>query len=465
MEEEEFLLRVKQIAKDNGITIGDLKKLVRARRREIAPPDNDYNDPKAWPDAVDVDDILDELVRLARRFTVLPANGAEKLATWIAFTYVWRSFDTATRLRIYAPEKECGKTTVLDFIAAICWRPDTCINTSTAAFFRSIEDDKPTLLLDELASYVKEDSDIRSVLNGGFSPNGKVKRVDKSGDRLFVRRFSCWAPVAYAYTGELPTNFDQLLSRSISIILKRRKASEKIESMSGPIRRGEFNDLRRRLKRFGDDYAEALAAAEPEIPNGLINRMENNWRPLFAIADLAGEEWGERVRNSVDQPGEEQRSLREQLLSDIRDVFEKHEASDGFLPSEMLVHALNHIEGAPWAESNRGREMTKNSLARMLRADVRPRRDRAGDNRGYHAVDFTEVWDRYLDPIIEEKKQHASPDQPSERQKYSAEPDKNGQATEKTEEKMSDGCSDGCFDQPSEPSETDPDGWSYHLDE
>jgi hypothetical protein len=193
--------------------------------------------------------------------------------------------------------------------------------------------------------------------------------------------------------------------------------------------------------------------------------MENNWRPMFAIADLAGEEWGERIRNAVDHPGEEQRSLREQLLSDIRDVFEKHEAEDGFLSSEMLVHALNHIEGAPWAESNRGREMTKNSLARMLRADVRPRHDQNKANRGYHAVDFTEVWDRYLDQKEIEKNMQASPDQPSIRPEYSAGPDKSGQGTEKTEEKNADGCPDGCFDQPSQPSGDDPDGWSYHLDE
>jgi Protein of unknown function (DUF3631) len=49
--------------------------------------------------------------------------------------------------------------------------------------------------------------------------------------------------------------------------------------------------MSRKAARWTQDYADAIAAADPEMPDGIINREADNWRPLLSVADEAGGEW------------------------------------------------------------------------------------------------------------------------------------------------------------------------------
>ena len=194
--------------------------------------------------------------------------------------------DVTPRLQITAPEKGCGKSVTIDFLELVVYRPDPAANISTAAFFRTVEQFRPTLLIDEVDSFAREDSDIRNVLNSGHHVRGRVKRT--VGDNHEVRSFSTFAALAYNHIGELPRVYNTLVDRSITIALVKRLPSEKVERLSGPRRRDEFKDLRRKLKRFANDNMTALANAEPVMPPDVINRLADNWTPLLAIADVAG---------------------------------------------------------------------------------------------------------------------------------------------------------------------------------
>ena len=46
--------------------------------------------------------------------------------------------------------------------------------------------------------------------------------------------------------------------------------------------------LARKVARWTTDNAERLPRSDPEMPAGIINREADNWRPLLAIADVAG---------------------------------------------------------------------------------------------------------------------------------------------------------------------------------
>ena len=77
--------------------------------------------------------------------------------------------DLTPRLPISAPEQECGKS-VHRFSGKVVYRADPAANISTAAFFRAVEQYRPRLLIDEVDSFAREDSDIRNVLNTGSRP-------------------------------------------------------------------------------------------------------------------------------------------------------------------------------------------------------------------------------------------------------------------------------------------------------
>jgi putative DNA primase/helicase len=65
------------------------------------------------------------------------------------------------RLFIKAPEKGCGKTTLLDVIGRLVSRPLIASNISAAALFRTIEACNPTILLDEADSFLRHNEDLR----------------------------------------------------------------------------------------------------------------------------------------------------------------------------------------------------------------------------------------------------------------------------------------------------------------
>jgi hypothetical protein len=47
------------------------------------------------------------------------------------------------------PEKGCGKTTLIDVLACLVWRPLLSANITIAPLFRAVELQQPTLLIDE----------------------------------------------------------------------------------------------------------------------------------------------------------------------------------------------------------------------------------------------------------------------------------------------------------------------------
>jgi Protein of unknown function (DUF3631) len=405
----------KEAAKRLGAPASLLDTVVKAKRLALGLDKNsdlqgrklEYEEPEPWPEPVDGAALLDELAATARRFVVLPKGGAEKVALWVVHTYAVAATDFRPRLGIYSPERECGKTTLLDLLSQLVYRPTISANISPAAFFRIIAEYNPTMLIDEVDSFAAEDSDLRNVLNQGHHVTGFVIRT--VGDDHEPRVFPCAAPVAYAHIGDLPRGYDTLVSRSIRIKLDRRLRGETIEALAEPRRRNEFKDLRRRIKRFANDHLEQLMQAAPQVPKAM-NREADNWLPLLAIADLSGGEWPERARSLVEPSmSEGGGSIREQLLADIRGVFRGEQ-----IQSADLVKALVALEGRPWAEmGTRQKPLTPNRLARMLKplgiapGQIGPEKARS---RGYRLDDFQEAFDRYLKPLPEDKPSPTPPE-------------------------------------------------------
>jgi hypothetical protein len=163
--------------------------------------------------------------------------------------------------------------------------------------------------------------------------------------------------------GDLP---DTLNDRSIVVSLRRRKPSEKVESFRSD-RTEHLEVLARKVVRWTTDHQDTLAASDPDMGE-MQNRTADNWRPLFAIATVAGSHWPARVweiagaaaRAAVEQ------STNVQLFADIKGLFDSGTAPVDRMASAEMVESLIRIEGRPWAEWKGGRPMTQNTLARKL---------------------------------------------------------------------------------------------------
>ena len=58
-----------------------------------------------------------------------------------------------------------------------------------------------------------------------------------------------------------------------------------------------LQQIARMCVRWADDYAGIVADCDPDME--MINRNRDNWRPLFAIADVFGEDWPDRIREAA----------------------------------------------------------------------------------------------------------------------------------------------------------------------
>lgn len=398
----------KETAKRLDIRPSTLDKAVEEKRGKTAPVQGQGTplilaQPELWNEPVNGTILVGELTQAIRRHVVIPEAAGLAVALWVIHSYVFDVSLITPRLTISSPEKGCGKTTLLDVLHALVARPLMTANASPAAVFRIIEQSRPTLLIDEADASLKENEELRGILNSGHRKGGSVIRT--VGDNHEPRAFSTWGPVAIALIGQLP---DTLQDRSVVITMRRRKSDEQIEQFRAD-RVANLHKLARMAARWGKDNRDLLAKADPTIPDGIFNRTADNWRPLMAIADMIGGNVPEHARKAalelVKSGDADIISFRVQLLTDIRTVFNERRVDR--IPSQELVNALNDTEGHPWAEWGKGKGLIANSLARLLKPfQISPGSIRFNDGttpKGYKREQFTDVWARYISA--------ASPDQ------------------------------------------------------
>src|SRR5437899_2367378 len=122
-----------------------------------------------WTDPVNGAAVLNDLEQLIRRFVVLPQGAPEALAVWILHTYAFHLRDVTSYIGIESPEKRCGKTTLLTVLSELVNRPVVAANISSPAFFRVIEETRPTLLIDEADTFLQGNEELRGILNSGYT--------------------------------------------------------------------------------------------------------------------------------------------------------------------------------------------------------------------------------------------------------------------------------------------------------
>src|SRR6516164_5225985 len=375
-----------------GIRVSALDKLVKgwwaATEDENAALPHWDVEPAAEP--VEGAALLNNLRQVFRRYVVLPKGADIALPLWVLHAWTMDAGDVSPLMVLVSPTKRCGKTSVLIILYFLTPRSELSSNITAAALFRYIEDVRPTLLIDEADSFVKDNEELRGILNSGHAKAAAnvIRNVDHK-----PRRFSTWAPKALATIRAVA---DTLADRAIVVQLQRKAPTATV----APLRRRdseEFAALRSQAARWAIDNFDRLVDADPQLPNGLNDRASDNWRPLLAIAHLAGGEWRQEARQAACLlSGEAQDgAIGVELLKDIRVAFGDHEV----IRSSDLVAKLTADPERPWAEWKHGRPLTQKQLAGLLAPfhiislTVHP--PGLPDGKGYCRIDFEEAWAAY----------------------------------------------------------------------
>lgn len=446
------------VAKQRGVRVSTLDRLVKRARpkavKEGTEPAAPIDEP--WDGEVVLREVLDEALVQLRRYIVAPDHILAIAVLWCAHTHLVHSeavrLQRSPRLAIQSRTSGCGKTTAVDIIACLSFKGKVSSSLTASVLLRTMgsEKGKRTYCIDEAdRAFSDRNSDLVAILDCGDRRASAVvdRSVPTEDGGWEPREFDVWGAVAFAGIDELPGT---LQDRSIILFLEKATGAEIPEHL----RDGtsvELVTLRRQLTAWG---AGLLELPDPTMPDYLLRqagRVGDRWRPLLAIAELAGGQWPALGLLAVQAEiaAETKRTLLERLLTSVLGAFDAatadQDAADNqeHLTTPTLISALANDRDEEWDTIKHGRPIDAYYLRDKLRGLLHPPgatrwwagpAERRVRHRGYFRMQFAEAFRRYLPqgsapdgPDAEGSDQVVQPSQEKPRAKKSPmEPDGRG---------------------------------------
>ena len=223
------------------------------------------------------------------------------------------------------------------------------------------------------------------------------------GDHHEPRLFSTWCPKWLALIGKLPPTLE---GRSIIIPMRRKTRADTVARLRQDRIDDELHPLAQQVARWAADHLDRLKDADPQLPEALSDRAQDNWRPLVAIADAAGGDWPRKARIAavaLSRRITDDESEGVMLLADLQKMFRPDATGKPVkaLPTAVIIRRLTgpDMEDRPWAEYRFGKPITAHQLSRLLKPfGVHHRKVRSGDRTAwcYRYDDLTDALRRYV---------------------------------------------------------------------
>jgi len=395
-----------------GVQLKTLESDVKAARQESNQEDSPFTDIEPYSKAIVPAQLLDDITNTIQRFIVLDKYQAQLAALWVSACWFLDEIHTAPIALINAPEKACGKTLFLTVLGKLAPRAAQASGISPSVLFRMIETYQPTLFIDEIETVLKDNDELRGLMNAGHTRDSAYVWLSVSvGDDFEPKRFKVWGMKAIAGINAIKLA-ETITSRSIIFELRRKKKDEKVQRL----RQAEpdlFSTLAAKLARFADDCSQQVRDARPALPEALDDRPQDNFEPLLAIADVAGGHWPDTaLKAALKLSGATltAQSTASELLADIQKVSKKKELDK--IGTKDLIKAICEDEECPWATYDHGQPITPRQLSGLLRKyniaskDLRFDDGRAGI-KGFEIDQFTDAFLRYI-PASPLKNAHLS---------------------------------------------------------
>ncbi|OMC02103.1 DUF3631 domain-containing protein, partial [Mycolicibacterium fortuitum] len=351
--------------------------------------------------------LLDDMETWFSRFIAMPDPEDHKLLVlWTISTHMANELYTTARLLIDSTMPGSGKTTVLEHLAHLCWKPVQAASISSPALLvRLLQDGVRTLLIDEVDRSLNPKKpgveDLIGIINSGYKRGAtRPVLVPGQGGNWTVKEMPTFCPVAMA--GNSPHLPDDTKSRSIRILL--------MPDLDGVIEDSDWEHIEADAKALHDrvvvfaDQHRATVAEAVELPKGCVGRAKEKWRPLKRVAVAAGGRWPDYadqliIRGLAEDDHERDAGLRALppgmvLMTDLHEIWPDH---DDLVPTKDLVSRLVIHNPEYWGEqSGYGKALTDTRFGRLVTQASKITSQRPGGRgpRGYTKEQFSQVWHR-----------------------------------------------------------------------
>lgn len=384
----------------DGLTDSQAKALVGAIRRafmeekRIKAP---YEvDPEPWSEEVSVLDVVREIESIIRRVMYIEPHYVTAAAYFCLATWFAGYVEYAPYMVITSPDKRCGKSTLIRLMMKLVRRPYVMSGKpSESSLFRTIEDCEPTVIIDEVDTFLKNAPELQGLFNGGINRElAFIQRTETtSSGSHFVKNYSTFGFKIFSGIGANEVG-EALVDRAIVVELRRRAGgAERVRVRDIPAE--QIENLRRKMFRLSLQYGEQLAsmkgAACPAMPAGFDDRSCDKWETLLALADLAEADEGIRVRDAACEAAKKKSepTWSIQLLADTGAIVERAIAEGGYdliadgvhtrisvgvdagagdyILSSNLHVALTGDREKRWGDFANGRPISLNKTGRTLK--------------------------------------------------------------------------------------------------
>jgi Protein of unknown function (DUF3631) len=344
-----------------------------------------------WPDPVETQALIQKISAKIRKYIVLRPEAVIATALWTMTAWAHEGATHSPILAAISIEPDSGKSTLLGVLRFLVPKPFVSVEPTGPSVYRTVDREHPTLIIDEADDLFCRKSDLRAIVNAGWS---RGTRIPRQG-----RWYDPFCPKILGILGKtkLPRT---IASRSIILKMWPKRPDEKADDFAYADD-AEFSTIRRKLARWAADNVRIIKDLKPPQPSDFNNRLNANWKLLLQIAQHAGGGWPEQARRSAiylsRAPYEP--SIGVQLLAALRAMFSKNRTE---ITSEQVVQELVADPDSPWHEYCGRGPITKNQVAALLRDyDIRPvvlhPTKRADFSRhGYRAAHFDDAFARFL---------------------------------------------------------------------
>jgi len=357
--------------------------------------DHDPGHVEPWPDPVEARALLLELQAQLRRFVALDDSAALAITLWTMFAWAHEIASHSPLLILSSPDPDCGKTTCLGVIGKMTPRPQSAVEMTGPGLFRLVDYLHPTLLIDEADKLFVRKPDLLHIVNQGWTYGTKIPRVDRNG---IVHWFDPFCAKAIAMVGmSMPPT---TASRGIIIKMWPKLPGEKVENFSFSDD-ATFETLRRKCARWAADNMLKLKDARPALPEGFNNRLETNWKILFAIAEQAGAlKEAHRAAIKLSPRTNYKRSEGNRLLEAMSEAFRTRKE----ITSADLIKVLLADPDGEWGAFRERGPITQRQVAALLKnyeiwpTTLHPTKRSDLSLHGYRRNQFDDAFARFLPP-------------------------------------------------------------------
>jgi putative DNA primase/helicase len=413
--EEELRRLAELLGEDVAVLREELDELIGLDR---GAPTFEKTEP--WPEPVDAASVLVECSAKIRRYVVCQLHHLTASVLWSAhaWLYDYKVPIHSPMLAATSAEPDSGKSTLIVVVGRCCPRLSLNVEITGPNVYRFVDAHKPTMAIDEADDLFLRKSDLKHVMNAGWTRGWTIPRQVKINGVWQTVHFDPFCAKLIALLGRnLPP---QTRSRCIELRLMPRRPDEVVEEFN-QFDDPEFAILRRKFARFAADNAAALKDAKPFIPSSLNNRAAANWKLLLAIAELPGGDWPKQAREAAERISRNRRQPSDgvKLLIAIKKMFLSSSAK--VLASKTIVAELIKDPTDIWIEYNHGGPITQRQVAHLLSAyDVAPGTvhpsGRSSDSpQGYKFEQFEDAFARFVpdDPHIHTPRSETTKQKPT----------------------------------------------------